>query len=181
MKLHTLPLLAMFLIPSSAVAQDACEIQRELRKQDYFRGEITCTIGPKTTAAIESFQRDKGLHVDGIPGEDTVRALFGRRAEDNERKSPRVVERRERSDQEEFVTGRCADEIVEDEDQRWRKGAAIKEAIKNWKSQVLKRRDLGLEYSSWEHAEDKVTDKGCIKVGTANWHCTVKARPCRAN
>jgi peptidoglycan hydrolase-like protein with peptidoglycan-binding domain len=38
-------------------------VQRELRRQGYYRGAIDGLIGPMTRAAIARYQRDNGLYV----------------------------------------------------------------------------------------------------------------------
>lgn len=52
------------------------EIQAALAMRGYYRGMIDGLYGPQTRAAIEAFQRDNGLHVDGIAGPITKAVLF---------------------------------------------------------------------------------------------------------
>lgn len=52
------------------------ELQAMLNNRGYFVSNCECDgIGDETMAAIESFQRDKGLAVTGLPNEETLRAL----------------------------------------------------------------------------------------------------------
>jgi peptidoglycan hydrolase-like protein with peptidoglycan-binding domain len=56
-------------------------IQRQLRTLGYETGPIDGAYGPLTEAAVERFQRDQGLTVDGVPGAQTVARLEAARAE----------------------------------------------------------------------------------------------------
>lgn len=51
------------------------DIQIHLNSRGYDVGGIDGKMGPKTRAAIRSFQKDEGLSVDGIAGKNTQRAL----------------------------------------------------------------------------------------------------------
>jgi peptidoglycan hydrolase-like protein with peptidoglycan-binding domain len=51
------------------------DIQVHLNSRGYDVGGIDGKMGPKTRAAIRSFQKDEGLSVDGIAGKNTQRAL----------------------------------------------------------------------------------------------------------
>jgi hypothetical protein len=186
MKPIILALFGFFVAVTPAYADESCDVQQELTKRGHFDGPINCKLGPMTRQAIEDFQREQGLFVDGIVGEDTYKALFGRfrrerveDREDDDRKAPRV--RPAMSDQEEFA--QCGDDIIPHDGPgrifRWRaKDAAVKE----WQSKVFKADDQGLgpRYSNWDNASDKSAE--CLPVH-ANakmvWECTVKARPCR--
>lgn len=48
----------------------------ELKMQGYYTGAITSTYTKEVEAAVKSFQKAKGLKVDGIAGPDTQHALF---------------------------------------------------------------------------------------------------------
>jgi peptidoglycan hydrolase-like protein with peptidoglycan-binding domain len=50
-------------------------LQRMLLTRDYEPGEIDGRFGPKTKAAVQAFQSDHGLDVDGIVGPKTWDAL----------------------------------------------------------------------------------------------------------
>lgn len=52
------------------------EIQAALAMRGYYRGHIDGLYGPQTRAAIEQFQRDNGIDVDGIAGPVTQALLF---------------------------------------------------------------------------------------------------------
>jgi len=47
------------------------QIQEALKRAGYYRGELDGKIGPQTRQAIEAFQKDQGLEVDGVVGRDT--------------------------------------------------------------------------------------------------------------
>ena len=50
-------------------------VQRQLRRQGYYRGAIDGLIGPQTRAAIARFQRDNGLYVTRAVDGPTLAAL----------------------------------------------------------------------------------------------------------
>ncbi|NEO26010.1 MAG: peptidoglycan-binding protein [Kamptonema sp. SIO4C4] len=52
------------------------DVQLRLKSLGYYDGAIDSIYGPKTTNAVEEFQRAKGLMVDGIVGPQTRSALF---------------------------------------------------------------------------------------------------------
>ena len=52
-------------------------IQQKLKDKGYYHGDIDGLWGPMINKAIEDFQRDNNLDVDGIVGENTSVALFG--------------------------------------------------------------------------------------------------------
>jgi len=47
------------------------QIQQALKNAGYYRGNLDGKIGPQTRSAIEAFQSDQGLTVDGIVGRNT--------------------------------------------------------------------------------------------------------------
>ena len=49
----------------------SANIQKALKKAGYFQGEVDGKIGPQTRSAIKSFQKDNGLHSDGVVGRQT--------------------------------------------------------------------------------------------------------------
>ena len=53
------------------------ELQRLLNEKGYDVGKPDGIIGSRTRAAIEAFQGESGLPVDGQPGQDVLRALRG--------------------------------------------------------------------------------------------------------
>lgn len=174
MRLITLSAITLISLASPAMSQDACEIQKALAEKGFYRGEITCTIGPKTDEAIENFQRDRGLNVDGIIGEDTRKALFEDDGE--ERKAPRpVIERREMSDQERFA--RCADDPISATVQRGWHSRGINGAIKAWEAEA--RKQVSLEHGQWINAIKKKAD--CVPTGVLSVVvCTAVGTPCKA-
>lgn len=58
-------------VSGSAVSQ----LQKELQELGYYNGPIDGGFGAQTLAAVEQFQRDQGLVVDGIVGSSTWDAL----------------------------------------------------------------------------------------------------------
>ena len=51
------------------------QIQRKLAAEGYYRASIDGIYGSRTAAAVRSYQRDRGLKVDGICGPETLGAL----------------------------------------------------------------------------------------------------------
>jgi len=51
------------------------QIQAALKNAGYYKGTIDGKIGPKTKEAVRSFQKAKGLKVDGVVGKRTARKL----------------------------------------------------------------------------------------------------------
>ena len=51
------------------------DVQSALKKAGCYDGEIDGKIGNKTKAAIEQFQKDRGLKIDGVVGEKTWKEL----------------------------------------------------------------------------------------------------------
>ncbi len=49
----------------------SAQIQQALKNAGYYRGNLDGKIGPQTRAAVEAFQSDQGLTVDGIVGRNT--------------------------------------------------------------------------------------------------------------
>lgn len=170
----TLASLTLIIAGSSASAQDACDIQRALADKGFYSGNITCTIGPKTTEAIENFQRDRGLNVDGVVGEDTRKSLF---EDGEERKSPRPVIDRRMSDQETFA--RCGDDIVEVTRRGGWQSRDERFAIAGWEDTVDNREDYGRNYAKWANAVDKSIDCKPVRVLSVV-ECVARARPCKA-
>src|SRR5215813_12390091 len=71
-------LAAAFALPaaaSSAVNPQHAGLQVALRAQGLYLGPIDAIIGPKTVAAVRSFQRVHGLKITGIADLRTRRAL----------------------------------------------------------------------------------------------------------
>ena len=53
------------------------KLQQALSIAGYYTGNITGNYGEKTEQAVRAFQKAKGLSVDGIAGNGTIKALFG--------------------------------------------------------------------------------------------------------
>lgn len=55
----------------------ALVLQQGLKDLGYYDGEVDGAYGAGTAAAVEAFQTDYGLNVDGVAGPETVNALHG--------------------------------------------------------------------------------------------------------
>ncbi|MBE6788010.1 MAG: spore cortex-lytic enzyme [Ruminococcaceae bacterium] len=55
--------------------EEVKKIQTALRDKGYFTSQIDGIFGTKTKRAVENFQKDHGLTVDGIAGKNTLKAL----------------------------------------------------------------------------------------------------------
>lgn len=49
--------------------------QGKLKEKGYDPGPTDGILGPRTRKALEAFQRDHGLTVDGMPGKETLKGL----------------------------------------------------------------------------------------------------------
>lgn len=58
--------------------EEIANIQSRLNSLGYEAGSVDGDFGSRTTAAVISFQQDRGLEDDGIVGAQTYRALLGR-------------------------------------------------------------------------------------------------------
>jgi len=56
---------------------DVAQLQIRLYEYGYYSGTVDGIFGPVTKAAVEAYQRDKGLTVDGIVGTATFQKLYG--------------------------------------------------------------------------------------------------------
>lgn len=54
---------------------EVSKIQRVLKDRGYYTGSIDGIFGSATKKAVEQFQRDNNLKVDGIAGKETLKAL----------------------------------------------------------------------------------------------------------
>jgi hypothetical protein len=50
-------------------------VQAKLKKDGYDPGTVDGLNGPRTQKALEAYQRDHGLKVDGMPGKETLKSL----------------------------------------------------------------------------------------------------------
>ncbi len=58
-------------------ATKVLNLVQELKNQGYYKGKVTNVYTSDVKAAVEAFQKVKGLYVDGIAGSATQHALFG--------------------------------------------------------------------------------------------------------
>ena len=54
---------------------EVVKIQTKLKQWGYYNGDVDGIYGSRTKAAVEKFQRNNGLYVDGIAGTNTLRAM----------------------------------------------------------------------------------------------------------
>lgn len=73
-----LPTIALAAYHQGDRGDDVAEIQRQLIALGYSVQAADGVFGGETAAAIKSFQRDRGLDVDGVIGSDTYQSLMGR-------------------------------------------------------------------------------------------------------
>lgn len=64
------------MLQKNSQGQLVIKLQQKLSEAGYNIGSIDGVFGPKTEAAVLKFQADKGLHVDGIVGDQTWNSLF---------------------------------------------------------------------------------------------------------
>ncbi len=55
-------------------------LQQALKIKGYYTAPIDSDYGAKTEAAVKAFQKSRGLTQDGVAGNDTIKALFGKNA-----------------------------------------------------------------------------------------------------
>ena len=63
-------------VSMQSVSMSKKEIQRALQKAGYYQGAIDGKLGQMSRKAIEEFQRDHGLKVDGVAGQQTQKELI---------------------------------------------------------------------------------------------------------
>jgi peptidoglycan hydrolase-like protein with peptidoglycan-binding domain len=178
MKTIIITLAALLAFADTAQADhDTCDIQRRLSQLGYFDGPQNCIYGPMTGDAVAKFQRDNGLYVDGIAGEDTKRMLFADREEAVviQPKAPMVEEP-------EDVPAQCKSAAIEEIGAaRPFQSFAMGSARNNWARKA--RFQHGELYADPENA--RIIEQTCTKstvggIGITNYRCVYKAFPCRA-
>ena len=65
------PLSILAAVDSEGRQIEPLDIQKALKEAGYYQGTVDGVVGPKTRAAIRSFQEAKGLKVDGVCGPHT--------------------------------------------------------------------------------------------------------------
>lgn len=162
---------------TAASAQEACRAQRALAEKGFYQGDIDCALGPNTRHAIERFQAENGLHVDGRIGEDTRCKLFGDCRNSGTPSADDYQPEGRRSEE----SGQCGDDTIEVAVEKLFKSRALNGAVKAWQSKVYSTEGLGPRYGNWENATDKFEE--CLPASAnakAVWNCTVRGRPCKA-
>jgi hypothetical protein len=165
-------------------AEDTCRIQSKLAELGYYRGEVDCQFGEGTRSALRRFQRDNGLNVDGVAGEDTRLRLF-RGEEADQEDASRGEEggsdegRGRDSERRAAVDSQCSDIEVEASVMRATESRGKSGAVKAWQAEVLRRDGdgLGLSWNSWIAAAD--SSLKCKEIASWQWNCQAKARPCK--
>jgi peptidoglycan hydrolase-like protein with peptidoglycan-binding domain len=64
----------------STRSSDVLSAQRRLKDRGYYQGPLDGVIGPGTQAALQAYQRDRGLSVTGAVDSQTLRSLTGETA-----------------------------------------------------------------------------------------------------
>lgn len=62
-------------LSSGSTGEDVAKLQQQLKQLGAYPGEIDGDFGPKTLGAVQKFQKDKGLQVDGLAGPKTKTVL----------------------------------------------------------------------------------------------------------
>lgn len=78
--MHSSAALASILVRDGSRGDSVRHVQNLLIDQGYLDGGVDGICGPKTVAAIRSFQQSNGLTADGICGDATYRVLSGGRS-----------------------------------------------------------------------------------------------------
>lgn len=63
------------LVAPNLRGDDVADLQASLARIGFDAGRVDGIFGPATAAALEDFQHNSGLYVDGVCGPDTIRAL----------------------------------------------------------------------------------------------------------
>lgn len=63
-------------------SDDVLKLQKALTIAGYYNGRLSGHYGDVTKEAVEAFQKKKNLSTDGVAGEATIKALFGKAASD---------------------------------------------------------------------------------------------------
>lgn len=161
---------------SAHASEGTCVAQQKLQDKGYYNGAIDCDWGPQTERALKRFQRDRGLLVDGVAGEDTMKALrqSGGRGEVRYESyaEPRLQEGGQRNCKRDLISEIGAARITE--------GMAKTSALKNWARKV--RFKYGELYTDFANARDAETRCTKSNIGTLydNYRCEINGVPCLA-
>ena len=83
-KMNGITKISQIAVPATSKRGDSGKnvlaLQQALKIKGYYKAPIDSKYGEKTMEAVKAFQRAKGLAVDGIAGNTTIKALFGKNA-----------------------------------------------------------------------------------------------------
>lgn len=83
-KMNGITKISQIVVPSTTRKGDSGKnvlaLQQALKIKGYYKAPIDSKYGNKTVEAVKAFQKAKGLTVDGIAGNATIKALFGKNA-----------------------------------------------------------------------------------------------------
>jgi len=65
-------------------------LQQALKIKGYYKAPIDSKYGEKTVEAVKAFQKARGLYQDGVAGNNTIKALFGKNAANYARETERL-------------------------------------------------------------------------------------------
>lgn len=83
-KMKGITKIAQITVPATSRKGDSGKkvlaLQQALKIKGYYKAAIDSKYGDLTVEAVRAFQKAKGLSVDGIAGNNTIKALFGKNA-----------------------------------------------------------------------------------------------------
>ena len=83
-KMNGITKISQIVVPSTSKKGDSGKnvlaLQQALKIKGYYKAPIDSKYGDKTMEAVKAFQKSKGLASDGIAGNATIKALFGKNA-----------------------------------------------------------------------------------------------------
>ena len=83
-KMNGITSISQITVPSTSRKGDSGKnvlaLQQALKIKGYYKAPIDSKYGDKTVEAVKAFQKAKGLSQDGVAGNATIKALFGKNA-----------------------------------------------------------------------------------------------------
>ena len=83
-KMNGITKISQIAVPSTSKKGDSGKsvlaLQQALKIKGYYKAPIDSKYGNQTVEAVKAFQKAKGLTADGIAGNSTIKALFGKNA-----------------------------------------------------------------------------------------------------